>query len=326
MFVALPGMIVAKVGGFPPYGTLLSSNCSGYTAHDSGPETYTDALGNVWADGMYNLWEELADGDGGSFWLNSGANSGDIYSSCWLPYGYCISLSSEDVYTYWVGCGSDGYFGPVGTSFNNVFADGSGGTYSDSGLNYSTPPYSGDLIYDNGSGCCYVYYDGSGGYYVSDTCGSCPEAGTLLYNGCASTDGNDASGAYFTGSWTYGEYLADGMCGEYFNAIGDDQDGCYHPYGWKFDYSTYSNSLHWEVFDSNSSLVAYNDVEYENGWSSSAIADGSGGTFSDGSSWSFSDGELIASGTYFDSGYGQDYGFEIYYVSPGGYYANQWPL
>ena len=172
MFVALPGFL-GLAGGtvYPPYGTLITSQCSGYSAYDSGSEVYTDAEGNPWT-GMFTLWQELADGAGGSFWQNSGNNAYDDYSSCWYPEGYCITNYSGDNYLYWVACGSNGEFGPYGYYYTIYYSDGAGGYYDASGGGYYSPPDAGDIIYQSGeSNCCTVYYDGGGGYYVDDQCG-----------------------------------------------------------------------------------------------------------------------------------------------------------
>ena len=172
MFVALPGFL-GLAGGtvYPPYGTLITSQCSGYSAYDSGSEEYTDAQGNTW-NGMFTLWQELADGAGGSFWQNSGTGGVDEFSTCWLPEGYCIYNNIGDNYLNWYGCGSYGQFGPYGYYHNLEFADGAGGTYAENEGGYYSPPDAGDIIYQSGeSNCCTVYYDGAGGYYIDDQCG-----------------------------------------------------------------------------------------------------------------------------------------------------------
>lgn len=277
---------------------------------------------------MYTLWEELADGSGGSYWQSLGANVSDAYSACWYPNGYCISSDSGDNYTYWEGCGSSGNFGPTSYYYNQTFADGAGGTYGNSGGGQYDPPTSGTVIYQSGeSNCCTVYYDGNNGYYINDSCGGgCPEYGTWLSDGCGSTDGNDASGAYFTGAWAYGSNYADGSCGSYFVQSDTNVNGCYYPYGWKFDYNSSSYSLHWTVSDSGAMTQAEGDVTYAEGWYSDNIANGSGGTFADSGGWSLTSGDLIASGTYYDSNYGQDWYYYVYYDGMGGFYTSQYPV
>lgn len=331
MFVALPGLIGSGSAPTPPppYGTLLASQCSGNIAYNGGPTTYTDAQGTPWYDGMYTLWEQLADGSGGYFWSSPGNNSSDAYSACWYPYGYCISANSGDNYVSWEGCGSSGNFGPWSYYYNNDYSDGSGGSYNSSGGGSYQPPYSGDIIYQSGvDNCCTVYYDGAGGYYINDSCGGggCPDPGEWLSDGCNSTSGYDASDSYFDGAWAYGSFYADGSCGQYFVEAGTNMNGCYYPNGWKFDYTSNSYSLHWTVSDGTSTTVSEGDVTYASGWSSSNIADGSGGTYSDGGGWSLNYGDLIASGTYYDGYYGQDFYYEVYYDGMGGYWVSQYPI
>lgn len=106
---------------------------------------------------------------GGSYWTNQGPNHGDQASSCWLPAYFYTAYSSSGISFHWFGCGSEGDF-EYGSAFSFIYANGDGTETSGVGSN-DYGYYSGYLIYDNGSGCCDVYYDGNGGYYVSDTCG-----------------------------------------------------------------------------------------------------------------------------------------------------------
>lgn len=329
MFVGLPAFVAFSQGTPPPpYGTLLSSHCGGPESQDSGSGTYYDAVGTPFYGVACTLWEQLADGSGGYFWSSPGNNASDAYSACWYPYGYCLSAESGDSYVSWEGCGSSGSFGPWSYYYNYTYADGSGGTYNNSGGGNYNPPYSGDLIYQSGEGdCCKVYFDGNGGYYISDSCGGgCPAYGTWLSDGCNSTDGYDASGAYFNGAWAYGSFYADGVCGQYFVEAGTNMNGCFYPAGWKFDYTSYSDNLHWTVTDSQSNTQAEGDFTYSSGWSSSNIANGNGETYSDGSSWSANFADTIASGTYYDYGLAYEVFYAVYYDGSGGYWVSQNPV
>jgi hypothetical protein len=328
MFVALPGFIGSVAGGPPPPGTLLSSHCSGYSAQNAGPETYTDALGVEWTERMFSLWEELADGYGGSYWSGPANNSSDVYSSCWYADGYCISNDSGDSYMNWEGCGSSGNFGPVSWYSYKTFADGFGGTYTDNTSGFYDPPSAGTIIYQSGEdNCCTVYYDGVGGYYINDTCGGgCPAEGTFLYDGCASTSGTDAAGDYYSGAWAYGSFYADGTCGEYFVLSDNNVNGCYFPAGWKFDYNSGSSSLYYEVTDSESNVQTSGDFTYSSWWSTTDQADGSGGTSPASGGYSASYGDTIASGTYYDNGLAYEVQYYVYYDGAGGYYINRSPV
>lgn len=341
MFVALPGFLgSAGGGGYPPAGTLLSSHCSGYSAQDAGNEDYTDAQGTIW-NGMFTTWQELADGVGGSYWQSLGNNSSDEFSSCWYPNGYCLSTNGGDNYLNWDGCGSSGSFGPTGYSYNNDFADGSGGMYTQSGGGQYDPPSSGAVIYQSGAeNCCQVIYDGNNGYYITDTCGGgYPAAGTVLSSVCSgmgsqssgSEDYTDASGSIFVGTFTLWEEIADGTGGSSWNSVGnnasDAYSSCWLPLGFKFDYSPYSNSLHWVVnsYEMSYAVMAEGDFTYANGWSSTAVSDGSGGTFPDSYSWSATAGDLISSGTYLDPLLSINIDYNVYYDGEGGYYVVQYP-
>ena len=327
MFVGLPAFVAFSQGTPPPpYGTLLSSHCGGYSAQDAGVETYYDEVGTPF-EGMFTLWEQLADGAGGYFWSSPGNNASDELTNCYYPYGFCVDANTSDNFVAWDSCGSSGNFGPWSYSYDYTYSDGFGGTYNSSGGGAYTPPYSGDIIYQSGvDNCCTVYYDGAGGYYVSDSCGGgCPEYGTYLSDGCNSTDGYDASGAFFSGTWTFGSFYADGECGQYFVEAGTDMNGCYHPDGWKFDYTSYNDSVHWTVTDSEANTQAEGDFTYSSGWSSSNIADGAGGTYPGGSSWSANYGDLIASGTYYDNGLAYDVYYEVFADGMGGYWVGQNP-
>jgi hypothetical protein len=277
---------------------------------------------------MFTLWEQFADGAGGSYWNSYGNNAQDgkdPNTACWLP-AYFYSDNSSSTYSFdWSGCGGYGTF-EYGSSYSYSYANGDGSSTTGSGggnwYGY------GHVIYDGG--CCVVYYDGSDGYYVNDTCGGggggCPGAGTYLGDGCGSTDGFDASGAYFSGGWAYGSFYADGNCGQNFVQAGTNGNGCYYPAGWRFDYSSSSNDFVWTVYDSSVSIVGYGSFTYSSSWSSSSIADGSGNTYSGGGDWSAHYGYLIASGTYNDPGDALDYYYEVRYDGEGGYYVTQSPV
>jgi hypothetical protein len=329
MIVGLTGFMFPGGSGpsYPPYGTLLSSHCSGYSAQDAGNESYTDQAGGTW-NGMFTLWQELADGVGGSFWYNNGSNSADEFSACWFPYGFCVSNTSGDENMNWEGCRSSGSFGPVSWYVNQDFSDGAGGTYSNNDSGYYDPPTAGDIIYQSGAGnCCTVYYDGGGIYIVDDTCGGgCDPAGTFLYNGCESSSGYDAAGTYFYGTWLYGSFYADGECGTYFELIGEDTDGCYYPAGWRFDYETDPvYSLYWDVSDSSDNPVSAGTAIYYYAWYSSQVADGSGGRYSDSGEWNLSDNAVITDGYYFDDNLGYTVFYQVFYDNAGGYYVVQNP-
>lgn len=305
---------------YPPAGTLLSSNCSGNASHDGGATDYFDAYGTQF-NGMFTLWQEFADGAGGSYWTN-GDNSSNGTTSCWLPEYFYLYSNPGEATLEWSGCGSSGSFA-YGQNYDWAYSNGDGTSTSSQGTTSYGYPY-GYTIYDNGSGCCYVYYDGDVGYYVSDTCESCPEYGSFAYDGCNNVGGTDASGQYYDGTWEYGNFYNDGNCGYYFSISGEDTNGCYHPYGWFFIYDPYSAELYWEVTSvyDGMDVVANGYFNYSGGWNGTR-ADGSGGTYNDSNSWSAASGDIIWQGTYFDNHDSSTWYATVTYDGNGGYSVSQ---
>ena len=168
MLVSTPG-ILGGVPSYPPAGTWLSSVCSGPDAHDQGNADYYDYNGTLF-NGMFTLWEQFADGAGGSYWTNFGNNTSDNYypaTACWYPLYFYTNNTYTQSTVYWEACGSSGDFA-YGYSWGYQYWNGDGHSTTEGGSGDYGYSY-GYLIYD--SGCCQVYYDGSGGYYVSDNCG-----------------------------------------------------------------------------------------------------------------------------------------------------------
>lgn len=318
MLVSLPGILGSASGPvYPPAGTLLSSNCSGNVAHDGGPTDYYDTYGTPF-NGMFTLWQEFADGAGGSYWTQAD-NASNGTTSCWLPaYFYFYNNPSEATFE-WSGCGGSGTFA-YGSNYDYSYSNGDGTATTNSGFNSYEYP-SGYTIYDNGSGCCYVYFDGMSGYYVSDTCGGgCAEYGTFLYSGCNNIGAYDASGQYWNGTWVYGNFYADGDCGTYFSSLSENSDGCYYPNGYWMSYSNAPSSFDWYIYDTCGNYITSGSFTYSNNWSGD-VADGSGGSNYTTGMWSAGYGDYITGGSYSDcdSNY---YNFEVYYDGSGGYYVN----
>ena len=321
MFVNLPGVIGrTSSGGFPPAGTWLASVCSGPDAHDQGNADYTDANGSVF-NGMFSLWEQLADGAGGSNWTKIGDNQTDGQTpttSCWFPQYFYFSNGTDQVGFYWEACGSSGNF-YYGQNYFYSYSNGDGTTSSGGG--YGSYGYSeGYTIYD--SVCCQVYYDGNSGYYYSDNCGGgvCPSYGTSLGSGCVSTSGTDAAGNYWSGAWVYADFFADGNCGQYTGNEVTNLNNCYYPSGFWTEYSSSQSTNDWYLYDSCSNYVASGTYVYANS-SSGQQADGSGGTYSAGGSWNASYGDYFIGGSYSDCD-GNYYNYEVRSDGMNGYYFN----
>ena len=333
MFIVLPGIVghSSGGGGYPPYGTWLSSVCSGPNAHDQGATDYFDVNGTMFT-GMFTLWEQFADGNGGSYWTNYGNNAQDTnnppYLACWLPQYFYFDNSSNEVGFYWEACGSSGTFN-YGQSSSYGYYNGDGS--STTGGGFSSYGYSsGWVIYD--SSCCQVYYDGYSGYYYSDNCGGggggggCPELGTYAYSGCVSTSGNDAKGQYWSGAWAYADFYNDGYCGYYQTNEQGNANGCYYPNGyWTTYYIDAANSFDWYVYDSVSNYVASGSFTYEiYAHGDRQNGNGSGGTEMD--YWSANEGQQIASGSFTDSGDLYSYNYIVTYNGSQGYNVNIYPI
>lgn len=320
MFIDLPGIVGSRSGGgggFPPAGTWLSSVCSGPDAHDQGAGQYTDANSTPFF-GMFTLWEQFADGNGGSYWVNYGNNTSDgrnPTTSCWLPQYFYFYNESGTSSFYWEACGSSGNFS-YGSYSSYAYSDGNGSTvYGGGSSNWYSAGYT---IYD--SGCCQVYYDGNSGYYYSDNCGGgggCDSYGTYLGSTCLSTSGTDASGQYWNGTWTYADIYADGNCGQYYAGQTDNANGCYYPSGYWYSYNPSSSVLYWYVYDACGNGIAsgsYTFATYAEGY----MADGYGGQYYTTSSWSAEMGTQISSGTFTDC-YGNFVNYIVTYDGNGEY-------
>ena len=323
MLVSTPG-ILGGVASYPPAGTWLSSVCSGPNAHDQGNANYFDSQGTLF-NGMFTLWEQFADGSGGSYWTNIGDNSTDGLTpptSCWYPAYFYTAYSSWGLSFHWYGCGSDGDF-EYGSAYSYTYANGDGTETSGGGGGFYGYP-AGYLIYDNGSGCCYVYYDGASGYYVSDSCGGgggCDPYGTYLGSGCIGSSGYDASGQYWSNAWDYGDFYADGSCGSYATVMGSNSNGCYYPSGYWHTYNSGSSSVHWSLYDSCGTFIADGDFTYYS-WYNGDKADGMGGINPDGGSWQAMNGEVFSSGTFFDPCASTYYNYDVCSDGGSGYYIN----
>lgn len=312
MIIAFPGVsFKGSAPSYPPAGTVLNSFCGG---HWDAPHYY-DAAGTQW-DGSFTLYTIYADGAGGSYQDSGTENS----NPCWYPQGFVLESSSGENTFDWSGCGSTGTFA-YGAYWYSSISNGDGTTNGNSGGSSYGYSY-GHLISDYG--CCYIYYDGSGGYYVSDSCGGgCDNAGNYLYSGCISTNGVDASGTYFEGAWQYGDYYTDGNCGTYASPTGGNTNGCYYPNGWKFDYSSGSNNFDWYVQDSQQNNVASGNFTYYTWWASADVADGNGGTGGASGSWNAYSGQQIDFGFYTEPSDGNLWWYQVASDGGSGYYVSQ---
>ena len=230
----------------PPYGTELSSDsgdytvdvgCGNFVTGNYSSTTYADGMGGTYSSGGDNYYSSgtlvgncndynyYADGMGGAYQGEyTGGGGGEEHP----PYGTYIDGNSSPIYAN-AGC-SDWQ---VGNSNYSVYADGSGGTYSESG----------DSYYEYGQylGNCndYNYYsNGEGSYYEGEYTGGggegYPSYGTETGNGDSYPNYIDINGTqYENGTYSYTEYH-DGNGGYY-----SESSTSYAPYGHYFGSQSY---------------------------------------------------------------------------------------
>lgn len=140
---------------FPPSGTLLSTSCNYWEGYD--------ALNQFWT-GNYMYTQTFADGNGSTY-TNTSVGGGN----CYLPHGYAlqVNVTLSESTVAWSGCSNSGN-APYSISYGNIYADGTGSTYTQSTSSWYASY--GDFIYSSGS--CSVKHDGMGGYFVEDTSGN----------------------------------------------------------------------------------------------------------------------------------------------------------
>lgn len=128
-------------------------------------------------------------------------NSYTVSDNCGCPSSGTVLNSGGGTYDlYWEACGNSGMY-TYGTYGWTEYADGNCGSYTYGGDSYNP---AGSSIWDNG--CCFVTYDGNGGYSVNDTCGGgggegggggCPPYGEYAYSdGCIDYFHNGECGYY----------------------------------------------------------------------------------------------------------------------------------
>lgn len=118
--------IFASSSGFPPNGTLLSSECV-----DLSP--YMDSLGYEWTGSglFYTLRQTFANGSGGTYTEDTLGGG-----TCYLPYGWGLSQDFEggDINLEWNDGTNSGTFLAGSVTASYTYADGSGGTYTEGGI------------------------------------------------------------------------------------------------------------------------------------------------------------------------------------------------
>lgn len=193
MIVGQAGFAAAGKGSsFPPNGTLLSQSCEPWSGTDATNYSYS---GNYLSTRVY------ANGTGGTY-----TETGLGADGCHLPYGFHFTSESTTNSLSWSGCSSSGTLANAYSDYSYSYADGEGGTISDSGTSWDTTTYpDGMVIYDDGAGCVVtVTADGSGshGFYDVSTV-SCPAYETKVGT------------PYWDGTSGLLQDYADGTCGTF---------------------------------------------------------------------------------------------------------------
>lgn len=333
------------------YGTYLSGTSSdltiyiseigsSYTAGSYSESTYADGncgtytqTGNSWymsgtqiaSDGSYNY---LSDGNGGYY--------SEPISNC-ASYGTYISGTSSDVTIYINELGSN-Y--TAGSNYENIYADGNCGTYSESGTEW----YPSGMLLINSGGNNY-FSNGSGGYYSeSDGSGgggpSCDAYGTYISgsNSDATVYISEVGSNYTVGSYSESTY-ADGNCGTYTSSGTNWYEyGTYITNGNGYNFYSNGNGGYYSESDGSGgggggpSCDAYGTYISGNGgdasvyiselsssytagsYSESTYADGNCGTYTESSTSWYSYGTQIASDgsyNYYSDGNGSYYSQSI---------------
>lgn len=228
---------IIAVGGFRPAGILISTFCQDTSGLDAGGNYWISAWTSV---GVYT------NGTGGTY----NSTIGDDMNGCFHPAGYYLSYNESPSIITWTNShsGQNGNY----TWFINyswTAADGAGGSVS-SGTGAQTGYY-GTIInqyFEPMDGQKYIVaFDpnvggtGVAGYYEYSISG----AGTLLSSQCVGTDGVDAMGTYWSGSWLYEETYSDGTGGSYSNILGSNTNGCWYPAGYRTLYQQSDLNIDW---------------------------------------------------------------------------------
>ena len=255
----LTGDLVATL----PYGTFISSQCV--------MDMYNAPGGPVYGDFGYEVTR--ANGSGGTYSTIEGSNTG----GCYHPSGTTYYSNMMDI--YWPGPYGDVN---VGTSNYGEYADGNGGTYTDSSNSYSA-----------GCGGTYASLPGTDGatgipmtthwkidcandtYYTENIL----NAGYVLSQGCTSINSIDAMSV----SWSVPvlqKQITDGAGGYYYeneSNYNSYPDYCgWTPSGYAINYSLTGSDPYIYYLQGNSGVWDYYYYAYN--WSAD-FADGTGSSY-----------------------------------------------
>lgn len=254
----LTGDLVAS----SPAGTFISSQCV--------LDSYTGPGGTSTGDWGYEVTR--ANGSGGTYSTIEGSNTG----GCYHPSGLTYSYSGSDIYF-------PGPYGDVnvGTSNYGEYADGNGGTYTDSSNSYNVGcgnAYASQSGTDGASGAPMTTYwkidCALDTYYTVNVL----DAGYVVSEYCTTVTATDAVGSLWSNVPVWQQEVTDGAGGYiYSNSDGSSHNCGSLPNGYVINYYLTGSDPYIYYLQGNSGVWDYYYYAYN--WSAD-YADGTGGMYS----------------------------------------------
>lgn len=323
---------------YPPYGTYISSACGTYNGLGQ-YDTVNDALGTQWNVSV-EVWNQLADGVGGSFWTDSYTAN---VSPCFYPYGYVHTGYVNNTLHWSAQNGDNGDF-YWGEQWDVNYYDGAGGSVHEDGL-YNAYDYGYVISSNDAAGVVvnlqngnwafwygYGYYLGQASYPINYT----TECWAVAIGGYTNNVYADGYGGtyeiFYAGGWSGESDIGDcngyryhhngsGEVSSYWIDTGGGGGGESYPsYGTYLDGS--SNPITTDIY-----FNGYVDGNYQSGSTNIEIgysynntyADGNGGSYSEsGNSWAYADYTDI-----FTAPYGNELKLDWSFEDPSGAYNGQ---
>jgi len=277
---------------YPAYGTYISSSC-GNSAGIGQYDVVTDALGTQFSVSV-EVWNQLADGIGGSFWTDSYTSN---VSPCFYPYGYVYDGFVNTTLSWSAPNGDNGTF-VWGEHWDVNYYDGTGGSIHEDGTfnqyeyGYviSSNDAAGHVVnLQNGNWAFWYGY----GYYLDQEQQSvyvypCSIV-TPFYVGWNSYDifADGAGGTYSSFAdysyEPYGTFI--GNCGDY-NYYSNGEGSYYQgEYTGETGYPPYGTYLSGGNGGNYTISTACGDMIVGDYWDDVDYADGNGGYYNDGTSY-----------------------------------------
>lgn len=263
MFIATIGIVAHDASAPLPAGTFISSQCvSGvYNGSPGGPQY-----------GLFDYEVTRANGSGGTY----ATIECDNCNGCYHPSGLSYYYNSSDI-------SFNGPYGDVivGTSNYGEYADGNGGTYTDSSNSYNVGcggTYASQAGTDGASGAPMTTYwkinCALDTYYTE----SIIDAGYIVSEYCANINSTDAMGAQWPMVPVWQQQITDGANGYIYS----NQDGSSHNCGWLpngYAINYYLTGSDPYIYYPQGNSGTYDYYYYGYNWSAD-YADGTGGMYS----------------------------------------------